>query len=90
VRPQFVLHTIDVEPQIDGLDAEDFGAARDVLRQIGERYIGIFNCGKDAGASVEHKHLQVIPKAEHVDNLPFATQRGGGETLGSYSSVSMD
>jgi ATP adenylyltransferase/5',5'''-P-1,P-4-tetraphosphate phosphorylase II len=41
--------------------------------------LGIFNCGFEAGSSIGHKHMQVLPKAE-VELFPdsaAADQRGG-------------
>lgn len=57
-----VLHTVDFEPQDDLLNADDFDAAWQALTSMGERYMVIFNGGKDAGASLNHKHLQVLPR----------------------------
>lgn len=65
VRPQMVLHTIEFEPQDDLLNAHDFNAAWLALTALGDRYMVIFNGGEDAGASLNHKHMQVIPRAGH-------------------------
>jgi ATP adenylyltransferase len=65
VRPQMVLHTIDFEPQDDLLNAHDFKAAWLALETLGDEYMVIFNGGKDAGASLNHKHMQVIPRSGH-------------------------
>jgi ATP adenylyltransferase len=65
VRPQMVLHTIEFEPQDDLLNAHDFNAAWRALTTLGVKYMVIFNGGKDAGASLNHKHMQVIPRADH-------------------------
>lgn len=69
VRPQFVLHTAEYESQADGLTREDMIAATEALQAMGNGYLVIFNGGKDAGASVAHKHLQIVPKAKHIDGL---------------------
>lgn len=61
VRPQLVLHTIDFEPQSNSLDAADFGAMWKVLCELGSDHFAIFNCGAEAGASVGHKHMQILP-----------------------------
>lgn len=63
VRPQMVLHTIEFESQDDLLNAHDFNAAWLALMALGDQYMVIFNGGKDAGASLNHKHMQVIPRA---------------------------
>lgn len=70
-----MVHTAECEPQTDGLNEADFGAAWEALEGMGETYMVIFNCGPDAGASVAHKHLQLIPVAEHVRKHPFPTER---------------
>ncbi|KAM0711689.1 hypothetical protein Q7P35_001056 [Cladosporium inversicolor] len=66
VRPQMVLHTVEFEPQDDLLNTHDFNAAWLALTALGDQYMVIFNGGKDAGASLNHKHMQVIPRAGHA------------------------
>lgn len=61
-----VLHTVEFEPQDDLLNTHDFNAAWLALTALGGRYMVIFNGGKDAGASLNHKHMQVIPRAGHA------------------------
>lgn len=62
VRPQYVIPTIDFEPQRDPLNVGDIAAVWEVLNGVDHQYhIGLFNCGVEAGSSVGHKHLQVIP-----------------------------
>ena len=75
VRPQLVLHTIDFESQDEILNVDDFNAAWLALTSLGDKYMVIFNGGKDAGASLNHKHLQVLPRPG----------KGGLETLLSDS-----
>jgi ATP adenylyltransferase/5',5'''-P-1,P-4-tetraphosphate phosphorylase II len=68
VRPQFVIPTIAFEPQKDPLNVGDFAAIWEVLSGLSDgKYMGIFNCGVDAGSSVGHKHLQVIPLPERYE-----------------------
>ncbi|PVH94701.1 hypothetical protein DM02DRAFT_572482 [Periconia macrospinosa] len=67
VRPQFVLHTIDFVPQKQALDAADLGALWHVLTNLKSEHIAIFNCGAEAGASVGHKHMQVLPRSPHAE-----------------------
>ncbi|KAM0715551.1 hypothetical protein Q7P37_009049 [Cladosporium fusiforme] len=62
VRPQMVLHTVEFESQDELLSVDDFHAAWLALSSMGDRYMVIFNGGKDAGASLNHKHLQVLPR----------------------------
>lgn len=64
VRPQMVLHTTEFEPQDELLNADDFQAAWLALSSLGDKHTVIFNGGKDAGASLNHKHLQVVPRSE--------------------------
>ena len=70
VRPQLVLHTVEYEPQTDGLTVDDFEAAMDALRQMGDDYMVIFNGGKDAGASVGRR----VRSTEVTFAVPFADQ----------------
>ncbi|KAK3676211.1 hypothetical protein LTR78_003961 [Recurvomyces mirabilis] len=62
VRPQFVLHTQCLKPQTALLDFDDIHAAWTALDHLGENYVAIYNGGKDAGASIGHKHLQILPR----------------------------
>lgn len=71
VRPQFVLPTIEFEPQNEPLTATDLGAAWEVLSSLESEYMIIFNCGADAGASVGHKHLQVLPCPDPKEHTLF-------------------
>jgi len=64
LRPQMVLHTRDFQAQTDLLTEADFEASLDVLRQLGGRYMVVFNGGPKAGSSVAHKHLQVFLRPE--------------------------
>lgn len=61
VRPQFVLHTIEFEMQQTLLSRADLSALWHVLDSLHSEHFAIFNCGVDAGASVGHKHMQVLP-----------------------------
>lgn len=65
VRPQLVLHTVEFENQDELLNAHDFEAAWSALKALGDGYMVIYNGGKDAGASLNHKHMQVIPQSGH-------------------------
>lgn len=71
VRPQFVLHTIEFEPQNEPLSDVDCDALWEVLSSLGNEYIAIFNCGPDAGASVGHKHMQIIPRPNSEGHALF-------------------
>jgi ATP adenylyltransferase len=82
VRPQMVLHTVEFEPQDDLLNAHDFNATWLALSALGAKYMVIFNGGKDAGASLNHKHMQVIPRAGHsgLESLLQGAEDGGKGT----------
>ncbi|PGH20811.1 hypothetical protein AJ80_03438 [Polytolypa hystricis UAMH7299] len=87
VRPQFVLHTNEFEPQIDPLSAADLSAAWNVLSRLETPYIVIYNGGMQGGWSLPHRHVQLLPrppKEEHdlypdiygiqdgiIPNIPF-------------------
>lgn len=71
VRPQFVLPTIEFQSQNDPLNAADLGAAWEVLSSLENEYMIIFNCGADGGASVGHKHLQVLPRPDPKEHELF-------------------
>lgn len=71
VRPQFVLHTNEFEPQADFLNAQDLDATWKVLCALKHRFIGIYNCGAAAGSSLGHKHLQFIPRPEEGSHPLF-------------------
>ncbi|KAI5859306.1 hypothetical protein GGS23DRAFT_600595 [Durotheca rogersii] len=79
VRPQFVLHTVDFEPQRDALNGFDLGAARTVLCSLESSFMVIFNCGHDSGASVGHKHLQIIPRPPPTEHELFPDRYISGQ-----------
>ena len=79
VRPQFVLHTVEYEHQDQGLNDKDLRAGWAALQALGDGYMVIFNGGEEAGASVAHKHLQVIPKAGHIDQIAGLIKKGKQE-----------
>ncbi|KAL2061040.1 hypothetical protein VTL71DRAFT_9092 [Oculimacula yallundae] len=67
VRPQYVLHTTEFTPQSDHLNKSDFAAAWNVLSRLESRHMVIYNCGVEAGSSIGHKHLQVLPRPDKKD-----------------------
>ncbi|KAL1648717.1 hypothetical protein SLS58_001892 [Diplodia intermedia] len=75
VRPQFVLPTIDFESQNEPLSLADFQAVWEVLSSLENEYIAIFNCGVEAGASVGHKHLQIIPCPDSKEHKLFPDEK---------------
>jgi ATP adenylyltransferase len=82
VRPQLVLHTVEFEPQDELLNAHDFHAAWLALTALGDQYTVIFNGGKDAGASLNHKHMQVVPRSGH-SGLESLLEGSGDDTKGA-------
>ncbi|KAA6408834.1 MAG: hypothetical protein FRX48_07178 [Lasallia pustulata] len=61
-RPQFILVTNDVKQrQSTPLDRTDLEAACTLLNTYERRHLVIYNCGKEAGSSRLHKHLQALP-----------------------------
>ncbi|KAK6434209.1 hypothetical protein LTR95_009613 [Oleoguttula sp. CCFEE 5521] len=62
VRPQLILHTLEYESQREGLTLRDVDATWQVLRMLGPSYMAIFNGGPEAGGSIAHKHVQIMPK----------------------------
>jgi diadenosine tetraphosphate (Ap4A) HIT family hydrolase len=85
VRPQMVLHTVNFEPQDDLLNVHDFNAAWLALKALGDQYMVIYNGGKDAGASLNHKHMQVVPRSGH-SGLESLLQNPEDGAQGPYSS----
>ncbi|KAL1632026.1 hypothetical protein SLS56_004071 [Neofusicoccum ribis] len=53
VRPQFVLHTIEFEPQSDALNIHDMNAMWDAFSSLKSPHIAIFNCGHEADEDYE-------------------------------------
>lgn len=62
VRPQYLLHTNVFEPQTDHLTESDLSAAWSVLSRLDSPHVVIYNCGFEAGSSLGHKHLQILPR----------------------------
>lgn len=80
VRPQFVIHTVEFEPQQTPLSLADLSALWNVLDRLESEHVAIFNCGADAGASVGHKHMQILPhpETEEFVMFPDAMELGDG------------
>jgi ATP adenylyltransferase len=86
VRPQLVLHTVEFEPQDELLNDHDFHAAWLALTALGVQYTVIFNGGKDAGASLNHKHMQLIPRSGHA-GLESLLKSSGDDTKGAWACM---
>ena len=75
VRPQFVLPTQEYRSQEEFLNETDFQAAWSVVSKLRSKFFAIYNCGINAGRSVEHKHLQVLPQPEYLERAPFVSNQ---------------
>jgi len=62
-----LIVTNDFEEQTSPLSIEDFTAAFITCKALDA--IMFFNCGYNAGASIPHKHLQVIPYASLFNSM---------------------
>ncbi|KAH1901033.1 hypothetical protein KXV57_008224 [Aspergillus fumigatus] len=66
-RPQLLFLTCDsYRRQHEPLTVEDFAAIQSVLSSSKERHLVIYNCGPIAGASRNHKHVQILPRPAHL------------------------
>ncbi|GFF95583.1 5',5'''-P-1,P-4-tetraphosphate phosphorylase 2 [Aspergillus udagawae] len=62
-RPQLLLLTCDsYRRQHEPLTVEDFAAIHSVLSSSQTPHLVIYNCGPIAGASRNHKHVQILPR----------------------------
>ncbi|EKD14400.1 Ap4A phosphorylase II [Drepanopeziza brunnea f. sp. 'multigermtubi' MB_m1] len=102
VRPQYLLHTNDFVPQADPLTEADLGCAWDVLQRLesgrstgtgtgtgSRRYLVIYNCGFEAGSSLGHKHLQILPAPPREEFDFFPDALGIDDGTGSPPSLSL-
>ncbi|GIJ86415.1 hypothetical protein Asppvi_005303 [Aspergillus pseudoviridinutans] len=66
-RPQLLLLTSDsYRRQHEPLTVGDFAAIHSVLRSSKNPHLVIYNCGPIAGASRNHKHVQILPRPAHL------------------------
>ncbi len=72
VQDHALLVTKEFVPQTDRLDVRDFAALRCCVSRL--HALAFFNCGPASGASVRHKHMQVIP----IDILSEGSDGGFG------------
>ncbi|KAL3473600.1 hypothetical protein BJX99DRAFT_193079 [Aspergillus californicus] len=79
-RPQLLLLTSDsYRRQREPLNVDDFAAACTVLNSLNvdaPQFV-IYNCGPTAGASRQHKHLQVLPRPRYL----FPDNEIGGKAV---------
>ncbi|KAF7157285.1 hypothetical protein CNMCM5623_001408 [Aspergillus felis] len=66
-RPQLLLLTCDsYRRQHEALTVEDFAAIHSILRSSKTAHLVIYNCGPIAGASRNHKHVQILTRPAHL------------------------
>eukprot|EP01114_Cavostelium_apophysatum_P014270 TRINITY_DN3656_c0_g1_i4.p1 TRINITY_DN3656_c0_g1~~TRINITY_DN3656_c0_g1_i4.p1 ORF type:complete len:260 (+),score=52.74 TRINITY_DN3656_c0_g1_i4:38-781(+) len=72
-----IIATKEFRPQEEGLDKSDFAASWFIASTING--LVFYNCGKEAGASQPHKHVQILPlpyEEEETDpNIQFPLER---------------
>lgn len=70
----FLLVTRQFQSQNAPLRPADLEASYELLKaansQSGKRHIGFFNCGKDSGASVLHRHIQFLTLPDGYKPFP--------------------
>jgi ATP adenylyltransferase len=83
VRPQYLLHTNVFVPQTDHLTESDLSAAWGVLSRLDSPHVVIYNCGFEAGSSLGHKHLQILPRPpkDEFEFFPDALGISDGQSL---------
>lgn len=70
-RPQYLILTLDsYRRQTELLDESDLAAAWMALQSMKTDCFVIYNCGKEAGCSRLHKHLQMFPLPEEFTLFP--------------------
>ncbi|TPX42524.1 hypothetical protein SeLEV6574_g05556 [Synchytrium endobioticum] len=60
VRDHILLTTREFQNQYNPLNVEDFTAILEIMKEMPDT-MTFFNCGDKSGASVLHKHVQIIP-----------------------------
>ncbi|EAR62362.1 DUF4922 domain-containing protein [Neptuniibacter caesariensis] len=71
VLEQHLLITTKVfEPQTSELSLADFHALYECMKQ--DKALAFYNSGPEAGASQQHKHLQLVKTAPAAQDIPFA------------------
>jgi sulfate adenylyltransferase (ADP) / ATP adenylyltransferase len=81
----FLIATRDFQPQQSPLDARDFFALAACLAEVDG--LGFYNAGTAAGASQEHKHLQIVPwpLGEETASAPIEIAFDGAEPPGTVA-----
>jgi len=90
-RPQYLILTLNsFKRQTERLDRTDLSAAWSILQGLKSRYFVIFNCGREAGCSRLHKHMQVIPYAEKLTLFPDRQPLDPGDVPFKYYIERLD
>ncbi|KAI8915652.1 HIT-like domain-containing protein [Gorgonomyces haynaldii] len=63
-----ILATKSFVSQYAMITLKDFEACLSVLDALDERYMCFYNCGPQSGASILHKHIQLLPV---IDTIPL-------------------
>jgi ATP adenylyltransferase/5',5'''-P-1,P-4-tetraphosphate phosphorylase II len=83
VRPQSLLHTNVFVPQNNYLSESDLLAAWNVLSRLESPHMIIYNCGFEAGSSLGHKHVQILPRplGEEFEFFPDSIGISEGQSV---------
>lgn len=87
VENHLLIVTREFEEQENLINYADFTALCACLKQIDG--LGFYNSGKDAGASVRHKHLQLVPGslAENLNEIPITPALKTAQFSGEVGQV---
>lgn len=87
VENHLLIVTREFEEQENLINHADFTALCACLKQIDG--LGFYNSGKDAGASVRHKHLQLVPGslAEKLTEIPITPALKTAQFSGEVGQV---
>lgn len=87
VDNHLLIVTRDFEPQQSFINHADFTALAACLQKVDG--LGFYNSGEAAGASVRHKHLQLVPRslAPNVTELPIASILHTAQFVGNIGKI---
>jgi ATP adenylyltransferase len=87
VENHLLIVTREFEEQEDLINHNDFTALCACLQKVDG--LGFYNSGKDAGASVRHKHLQLVPGslARNLNEIPITPALKMAECSGEFGEV---
>jgi ATP adenylyltransferase len=87
-RDHLLITTKNFESQFSRLYAKDFEAALHVLGHWEDDLLFFYNCGPNSGASVLHKHMQILPCSESGIPIDSILQKYAS-TSGVFSAVEL-